>query len=322
VTTKTAEDMGDLFGYVGDDLPGDSYSVYKHLRDSRDCEEDRHYLRGLWEKFQALGLADPDFLKRFPRECPERIWEMRLACILDGWGFPMKPSPKPGEGPDFGIAMSNGRTLWVEATAPTPGAEESKDRVRAPCDQVIFGAELERTTSLRYLSAIAAKREQYRRALTMGLIQPDDGYTIAISGSQIPLADLDPPHEAPRIVKALFGIGAATMAVELGTGRVSRGWPERRVSFLKSAGAEISARLFVSADAAEISAVLFDPHHVKNRPEVRGTEMGRDFVLVHNPFAHVPFPIGALKSGREFFAAVTMEDRRAKQPISSLPGGD
>jgi hypothetical protein len=212
--------------------------------------------------------------------------------------------------------MSNGHVMWVEATAPTPGAEGSTDRVRAPVGQPIYGKELERTTSLRYLSAIKDKRDQYRRALAAGLVHTDDGYAVAISGSQIPLADLDPENEPPRIVKALFGIGAMTFAMELGTGRVSQDRPSSRVSFRKSAGEEISARLFLLPDAAEISAVLFDPHNVKNRPETRGKEAGRDLVLVHNPFAHVPFPVGALPSGREFFVALTSEDRRAKGPLS------
>jgi len=208
--------------------------------------------------------------------------------------------------------------MWVEATAPTPGAEGSNDRVRAPIGQPIFGAELERTTSLRYLSAIRDKRGQYRRALAAGLVHADDGYAVAISGSQIPLADLDPEHEPPRIVKALFGIGAATLTVELGTGNVSQGRPSQRVSFRKSAGEEISACLFLTPDAEEISAILFDPHHVKNRPERRGKEPGRDLVVVHNPFAHIPFPIGAVRSGREFFVALTMEDRRARRLARGL----
>jgi hypothetical protein len=307
--------MNDLFDYVGEDLPGDGYSVYKHLRDSPYCEEDRQYLRSRWTQFQALGLDDPGFLARFAAECPARIWEMRLACILASWGLRLVPSRKPGEGPDFGLTMDDGRIMWVEATAPTPGAEGSRDRVRAPLGQPIPGGELERTTSLRYLSAINDKRNQHRRAREAGLIQADDGYVVAISGSQIPLADLDPEHEPPRIAKALFGIGAATFAVELGTGRITRGRPAQRVSFRKSSGTEISASLFLTPDSGEISAVLFDPHHVKNRPEVRGKEVGRDLVVVHNPFAHVPFPMGALGSGREFFVALTMDDRRTKRSL-------
>src|SRR5262249_50062929 len=74
----------------------------------------------------------------------------------------------------------------------------------------------DRTISLRCLSAISSKREQYRRALAAGLVEPDDGYAVAISGSQIPLADLDPEHKYPRIVKALFGIGASTIRPNLG----------------------------------------------------------------------------------------------------------
>ncbi len=141
---------------------------------------------------------------------------------------------------------------------------------------------------------------------------------VAISGSQIPLSDLDPEYEPPRIAKVLFGIGDATLTVELGTGRVSRGRPSRRISFRKSAGEQISAGLFLTPEAKEISAVFFDPHHVKNRPERRRKELGRDLIVVHNPFASVPFPFGEVRSGREFYVALKMEDRRARRRVRRL----
>src|SRR5438132_13272339 len=101
---------------------------------------------------------------------------MRLACILADSGLPLVPARKPGKGPDFGIRMDDERVMWIEATAPTAGAEESKDRVRAEPGRPIYGQELERTTSLRYLSAISAKLDQYKRALAAGLGPAGDGF--------------------------------------------------------------------------------------------------------------------------------------------------
>jgi len=56
---------------------------------------------------------------------------------------------------------------------------------------------------------------------------------------------------------------------------------------------------------------LFDPHHVKNRPEVHGLQSGNDFVLMHNLFALVPFPLGEIRSGREFYVGLAVRDARA-----------
>jgi hypothetical protein len=59
--------------------------VFVHLRDSQFCGDVREHLARLWIEFKAAGLADPDFLQKFPNECPQPIWEMRLASMLTSW---------------------------------------------------------------------------------------------------------------------------------------------------------------------------------------------------------------------------------------------
>ncbi|RKI03399.1 hypothetical protein D7Y15_33175 [Corallococcus sp. AB030] len=287
----------ELFHYTGPDLEEPGYTTYKHLRD--DCELDCEYLEECWTKFKQLGLADPDFLARFPAECPERIWEMRLACILAGWGIDLVPSPRRGAGMDYGIRLKEGRTVWVEATAPRSG--EGADQVWAPNDTLLFGAEIERTTGLRYLNSIAKKREQFERAIQAQLVAPNDGLIIAISGVQIPLTDHQTPGEAPLIVKVLFGLGDSPFLVDLHSGRSRRGPPMPRPSFRKSRGSNVPSRLFLTPDAGEVTGVLFDPYGPKNRPETRGCVAGHDFIFVHNPHARVPLNIGQFGEGQEFF---------------------
>ncbi|WP_220137879.1 hypothetical protein [Myxococcus llanfairpwllgwyngyllgogerychwyrndrobwllllantysiliogogogochensis] len=302
-------ETSDLFSYRGDDLGDEGYSVYKHLRDSELCEGDRAYINELWRQFQSLGLADPSFVERFRAECPARIWEMRLACTLTNWGIKLIPSKDPGAGMDFGIDLNEGgRALWIEATVPLPGDEKSEDRVSVPQCQAIFGNELDRTTALRYLNSINNKRRQFSRALTSGLVAPDDGVIIAISGSYLP--ERERSGSFPLIVKALFGLGEPTFVTEIGSGRVRRGPSERRPSFRKSSGKDVSARLFCSTEADEITGVLFDQPHVKNRPEVYGRPAGDDFVLVHNPFARLPLIEGQFRCGREYHNVINCIDHR------------
>ncbi len=52
--------------------------------------------------------------------------------------------------------------------------------------------------------------------------------------------------------------------------------------------------------------------HFKIRPEADGQEPGRDFVIVHNPFATVPFPFDRVKSGREYFMRIDVRDHRLR----------
>lgn len=305
-----SDQTSDLFCYRGPDRPGEGYVVYKHLRDWEHAEEHRAYINEIWAQFRKLDLADPDFVDKFPAECPARIWEMRLASTLASWKFKLVPSPKRGAGMDFGIVLRGGRTVWVEATAPLPGEDGNPNQVSAPFDQVLYGAELNRTTALRYLGSIEAKRKQFARARDAGLVSSEDGLIIALSGSQIPMADVEAPGEPPLVVQMLFGMGPSPFLVELGSGQVRKGPPAIRPSFKKSSGSEVSSRLFCSPDAEEISGVLFDPLDVKNRPEARGRAAGEDFILVHNPFARLPLNVGQLPNGREFFIRLDSIDRR------------
>ncbi len=167
-----------LFSYRGPPLSGVGYEVYRHLARSPRCKDDRAYLESLWSRYAAMGPANPEFLKRFPKECPARIWEMRLACMFDDWKFSFVPSPKAGAGMDFGLRLDCGGTCWVEATVPEPG--DGPDRLEVPDGQVLHGETISQAHALRYLNAIALKREQYRRALESGLVHRDDAFIIAI----------------------------------------------------------------------------------------------------------------------------------------------
>ncbi|HMJ14091.1 MAG TPA: hypothetical protein VK524_21890 [Polyangiaceae bacterium] len=112
----------------------------------------------------GLGLGDPEFVRRFPVECPSRIWELYLAHVFDSWGWQLVPSRKPGEGPDFGIDLTNRdgthNTMWIEATAPMPGTGPNRTGfhpIGRSSQAMAFGAELQRTQSLRILQALQAK---------------------------------------------------------------------------------------------------------------------------------------------------------------------
>ncbi len=292
----------------------DHFKVYEHIRDSECCEDDRAALRDLWERFEALGLADPDFVERFPSEFGSRVWEMRLTCTFEGWGWKLVPPKKRGHGPDFGIEMSNGHVMWVEATAPVNA--EGADAIDAPPGVILNGNDIDRRVMLRYLNAVSGKREQYARWREKGIVSEADGFTIAISGSMVPEGHFE-MDEVPRIVKLAFGLGEQTFIVPIGdnAGEPRVGPRQAALTIAKNTrtgeAKPIPSAPFIDDQAAEVSAILFSGAHFKIRPEAAGEEPGRDFVLVHNPFASAPFPFDRMKSGREFFMRMGVRDHRA-----------
>lgn len=305
-----------LFDYRGP-LPNEQYAdhfkVYEYIRDSDYCEDDRAALRHLWEQFEKLELADPEFVERFPTEFGARVWEMRLACTFASWGWKLVPPKKRGHGPDLGIEMGNGHVMWVEATAPANA--EGANTIHAPPRVILNGDDIDRRVMLRYLNAIADKRSQYKRWREKDIVAEADGFVIAISGSMVPEGHVE-LDELPRIVKLAFGLGAPTFLVPIGddAGEPRVGPRQTALTVAKRTrtgeAKSIPAALFLDDKAAEVSAILFSGAHFKIRPEASGHESGRDFVLVHNPFANVPFPFDYIKSGREFFMRLGIRDHR------------
>ncbi len=305
-----------LFDYRGT-CPNPQYAehfkMYEHVRDSEVCEADRAALRELWGKFESLGLADPAFVDRFPTEFGSRVWEMRLACTFAAWDWKLVPPKKRGHGPDLGVRMNDGAVMWFEATAP--GNTRGADAIEATPGVVLHGKEIDRKVTLRFLNSITVKREQHARWRQKEIVGERDGFVIAISGSMVPEGYVE-TDELPRIVRIAFGLGEPTYVVPIGDDREDPHegprLPALTVSKTTLTGEErFKAALFLDDEAPEVSALLFSPAYFKERPEARGQEPGRDFVLVHNPFASFNFPMNSMRSGREFFMRVGVYEHRA-----------
>jgi len=300
-----------------DEVQAEHVKLYAHLRESDWCEGERTYLREKMKDFRELGLQDPQFVERFPFECGARIWEIRLATTFASWGWILVRAKKLGVGPDFGIQCDDGRVMWVEATAPTAGAEtksdgsRNPDKVRAPAGQILAGAEIDRTVMLRYLNAIDSKRRQWARAVKSGAVDEADGFTIAVSGSMVPEGMIESEDEMPRIIRVLFGVGVPTFYLPIGGGDVTSGGFSQQPTVRKATGATVPSRVFLDGDRApEVSAVVFSGSYLKERPERRGHPPGWDFIFALNPSARREFPFDAAKCGRVFYVGLQKDDRR------------
>ena len=113
----------------------------------------------------------------------------------------------------------------------------------------------------------------------------------------------------------LFGVGVPTFRLSVDTGEVQGGGFSEQRSIKKASGADVPSRIFLDDECAqEVSAIIFSPWYVKERPERRGHPPGWDYVFALNPHARREFPFDAPLCGRVFFIGLKCDDRRSRAP--------
>lgn len=268
---------------------------FVHIRDSDRCAEDRKYIEKLWSQYK--NKADPHFHDQFQRRgnFHSRIWEMRLACIL----MDNHKIKSDNEGPDICINL-DGLVVHFEAVAPATTEELERNHRQARKQPMSIP---EDETILRLTTSLCEKCRKYFCYLKKGRVRQSDAYVIAISAGNLRWA-YDYCKGLPLIVKPLFGIGGPYVRIEVGSGKqVDSGYehtPTRHKTNREGKKVPIGADLFLNEGLSGISAVLFSPHHIKNRPEVFNKPEGSDLALFRNPFAKVPLPECFLGVGQEW----------------------
>jgi hypothetical protein len=281
-----------LFDRALDSEPLDQ--TYLHVRDSKYCAGHRAYLDAAWATFREH--ADPEFATEFrrPGQFQGRAWELRIAWTLRDIGLDFS-GPKPG--PDFAVSVK-GRTVFLEAIAPQSTQELTANYEAA----TKFGAVVpDRQIILRYTSAIEEKMRKLFAYRSKGIVQPHEPYVIALSGANIRQSSIE-EWPFPRILKPLFGIGEAYVSVPVGGHGESTTGIHRREQMTTANGGSVSCGLFLQNGHRDLSAVVFTPWDIKNRPESNGRPPGSDFVVVHNPHSANPIPEGMIPRGTEWNA--------------------
>jgi len=264
--------------------------TYNIIRDRQDeyCIKIKSFINDLWRKYKPY--ADSNFRQQIQVNLDSRFWEMYLACTLLGNSIPISSTDK---GPDICIEQDIGR-IWIEAIAPTSGADNNIDRVpdmktgvvsKIPDDEIV----------LRYSAAIREKYDnKYQKYIENGLIKTADSYIIAINSCKIRAAIME--TDTPRIFKAVFPIGNWQVKIDKKTGIVIGTALQFRPKISRLGGAEVRTDLFVNPEYANLSGVLYSHASVRNI----GEKMGEDFIFIHNPLATNKIPHGFLKVGREY----------------------
>ncbi|MBS2031367.1 MAG: hypothetical protein JST54_25935 [Deltaproteobacteria bacterium] len=288
---------------------GDADPSYENIRDSDLFTDVKARIEELWPRFAAVcGDPQAKFLSEARTTFNARVWEMYLACVLMDHGLQLtKP---PSNGPDVLADTAGGRRLWVEAVAPGTGKGDNKvQRIVGQVGKSRGGGTWQQYNldhdkhMLRYLKALEDKLGQLRERLAAGVVQPDDCYVVAISGANLPDADLN--QEVPYIVKALLGIGDAVMTVPIGSEGVDVDVSHPPRSAIKqSERREVVAGPFWTDEYKLISGVLFSPYDIANTPAHMGDD---DLLFVHNPMATSPLPHGTMTFGREVWSEAGSE---------------
>jgi hypothetical protein len=279
--------------------PGDKESsAYRNLRTNTTTPEaiaGREFAEKLWEEYQPY--ADSNFLIEIRRDFHARFWEMYLTCALLKCSLQQEyavscPKSKAG-GPDIRIEHS-GHCIWVEAVTATDGDSDKPDSIITPTLGKVYDVPDDRIT-LRYRTAIEQKYHKYREYRKNGIVNKGDSYIIAVNG--YPLSYRWTDAEMPRILKAVFPIGALQFVFDRTTGKLGEATHEQRPKIYKITGNAVSTDCFVNDQYCGISAIL----HSYANACMTTLPLGLDFLVAHNPKASCGVRRGLIPVHREYW---------------------
>ena len=263
---------------------------YEAIRDRDHLADAKAFIEQLWSIYSSY--ADPGFLEDAKTHFHQRTWEMYLWYVFkQHWFSPQKVSPA---GPEFFIKIGNGK-LWIEAIAPEAG--DTEDAVPLPANGRIESVPEEKIL-LRYTHALEKKLKVYTKCREKGLIGPEDGYIIAINGSET--TGYWPDFSFPLAIKAAIGIGHLVVSVDPTQQTPSRWYHQARAQVFKKSGSPVATTAFLSAEYEGVSALFFSDVDIVNVREPLGSEM----YYFHNPKAQNPLPSGVFKFCREYWCVL------------------
>jgi hypothetical protein len=270
----------------------------------------KHVLK-IWHNFNNCGFAQGEFNNGICSEddatfC-QYYWEMLLANQLTTQGLaPQRPS----KGPDFRIE-SGGRTVWVEATAPTPGTgpDQIPDRF---VDPIAFIREQRRiipdyTTEafsppteqyiLRWTTRIKNKWQKWVTYLAEGTVSASDAYVIAINACNLGFAGLHAVEQYEVALRSVFPFGDIKTTWSIVTREIVDVAREHKSFVPKCNEKHVQTDMFLDEAYSSISAIIA----TNTSPLI--VPYGRpyfEFAVIHNPLATVKLDVGLLGANVEF----------------------
>lgn len=257
----------------------------KAIRDREHCKPYRDFLEYLWARYDPSGDGNECFLGDAKGNFRQRFWEMYLFCALEDRGVIVQKTSGKDGGPDFSFETA-GKKYWVEAIAPVAG--NGNDKVPFP----VLGAANyvpRELILLRYTHALSTKFKCWpEKWVDKNIVSSDDGYIIAINGGAIP--DADCSWEYPYIIQSLYPVGPFAVKVDRNSLAFSEPYLLREELIKKQSGELVNSAPLIDKKYSAISAVI----HSFAGPSRCASPLGCDFLLLRNPYAQHPLPIGSL----------------------------
>jgi hypothetical protein len=230
----------------------------------------------LWRDFESY--ASDHFIKEFRRRFHQRWFEMYIAVAALRAGLEIA-CPKGGA-PDVRVQHRDGRVLWLEAIAPTGGAESNPDRVAHPKpalgeSSVAYYVPTEQA-ALRVTGALRDKAERLRKYRERAVIAPEHQAVIAINVHGIPHGFYSAETYA---FGAIYGVGPQFVTFDRATlVQVDSGFLDRP-QLKRSSGESVDAAPFLHAGFEHVAGALISNAGVASCPH----PPGHDFMLLPNP---------------------------------------
>lgn len=243
------------------------------------------YLAELWTRFEPVCGDDPkDFLtdvRGAKGSFHQRVWEMRLACLLMDWRLNVV-APPPGA-PDLALNEDDAR-VWVEAYVPNndkrnPTSAVVLETLANGCQRVEVATN---EITLRLTGAVSSKHTQHgnRTKRENPNVLTQHPYVVAINGCLLEHSDIS-GFDTPDIVKALLLANGKPLSKSDGIG-----------------GAKlIDVGGFTDDRFTGISAILFSPV----LPPFQTDGGGHEMHVVHNPKATALLRRGTFCFGKEWW---------------------
>jgi len=265
--------------------------VYCAIKDEINprCQEAKVFVSQLWQAVH--NYLDPDLPVKLPNQFHQHFWEIYLAASLLEIGLNLEHS-NSSDGPDICIKSCSDSSVWVEAVTALAG--EGVDAVQkaefgvvrdVPDDQI----------KLRLLNAFDKKSKKYDVYKQKNWVDSKDPYIIAINAALVPSASLE--REIPRIVRSLLPFGHSVLHLDKETLNVVDTSYEYQGKIVKASGKGPETTSFLNPQFSGISAVIYSCADAFNYP----TEISKSLLLLHNPLAVNPVPLGFLKKGYEYW---------------------
>jgi hypothetical protein len=270
-----------------------------------------HYV-ALWHEYSAAELADANFVSEITGDKDakfwQRLWEMMLGRHLSRLGHRLSSA---GEGPDFRFEVE-GKTVWCEAVMPDPKdlpgdwltlPEPGEVRVHSvPYEAMLLRwtaalkekhDKLEGRTKKARVTGEDVFKPGYRQK---GIVADGDCYVIAVNSCQLSaFPKRNGISGLPFAVETVFPVGPWAFPVLAEQGRL--GDPFRTVRrFVKNHnGSPVATTGFLDPAYAGVSALLGC-----TTANAQDGDLG--LIVVHNPLARVPLPVGVLGAAVEYVA--------------------